>query len=86
MFGGAPAEFIEALEAEPVEFEVEPDNWQAVCVFSRLQTQWRYSFAGIVGLDYTAVEALFRILEIEDKIELFAEIQTMEMAFLKVKA
>lgn len=38
--------------------EVWPENWPVVGLFSRLLTQWRYSFSGREGLDYAAVYPL----------------------------
>lgn len=83
---GAPADIIEALKAEDeaVDFEVDPDNWDIVMFFMRVQTQWRAGYAGPTGLDYTAVESTFRMLEIEDRREIFEGLQIMEAAALKV--
>lgn len=39
---------------------------------------------GFIGLDYTAVEATFRLLEVEDKPGMFACVQIMERAALDV--
>jgi hypothetical protein len=33
-------------------FEVLPENWEAVQMFMRCQTQWRTGMAGLIGLDY----------------------------------
>jgi len=39
---------------------------------------------GIVGLNYQAVEAVFNILDIKDRAEIFAGLQIMERAALAV--
>jgi hypothetical protein len=49
----------EADEAATV--YVWPDNWRSVAMFVELMTQWRVGMAGPVGLDYSAVAALFSI-------------------------
>jgi hypothetical protein len=40
------------------EYEVWPDNWDALNLFIACATQWRVSMAGPTGLDYAAVVAL----------------------------
>lgn len=40
--------------AEP-ELAVWAENWPAVRLFRAMRTQLRYSFAGVEGLDYTAL-------------------------------
>jgi len=75
-----------ALEAEDVEFEVDRENWETVMMFMRVQTQWRYGFAGPTGLDYAAVEAAMRMVRAEKTDDLFTGIQIMEVAALKTLA
>ena len=72
------------MAAEQVELEIEPDNWDTVMLFCRVQTQWRYSFGGRAGLDYPAVFATMDRLKVADPDGLvFEGIQVMEAASLK---
>lgn len=68
----------------PDDFEVFPDNWGIVEMFLRLQTQWRTSMSGVIGLDYGAAEWLFRLYEVEDQRTLLEGLQVMEGAVMKV--
>lgn len=68
----------------PKDFEVWPDNWPAVEVFLRCQTQWRTTMAGVCGLDYSAVEWLFRLYEVEDQPTVLENLQVMEAAAVKI--
>jgi hypothetical protein len=71
-------------EAKP--FEVLPENWEAVQTFMRCQTQWRTSMAGLIGLDYGAVQWLLRLYEVEDHRSALEDLQIMEAAVLSVVA
>jgi hypothetical protein len=63
-------------------FEVLPENWDAVQMFMRCQTQWRVGMAGPIGLDYGAVNWLLRLYEVEDQRSVLEDLQTMEAAVL----
>jgi hypothetical protein len=65
------------------EFEVHPDNWATVEMFLRLQTQWRSTMNGVIGLDYSAVQWLFRLYEVQDQRALLEDLQTMEVAAMQ---
>lgn len=79
----APQDFAERVLAEPVEFEVWAENWPALDLFLRVQTQWRIGgMGGCFGLDYTAVEAAMRMIKADKTEELFDKIQVMEFAAL----
>lgn len=65
------------------EFEVHPDNWATVEMFLRLQTQWRSTMNGVIGLDYSAVQWLFRLYEVQDERALLEDLQTMEVAAMQ---
>jgi hypothetical protein len=67
-------------------FEVLPENWEAVQMFVRCQTQWRTSMAGLIGLDYGAVEWLLRLYGVEDPRSVLEDLQIMEAAVLSVIA
>lgn len=85
MFGGAPAEFIEQAMSEPDEFEVWPENESALEIFCRLGTQWKVgALGGFLGLDYSGVLALFDLLGVENRKEMFDKVQDMERAALPV--
>lgn len=75
---------IEQIKGQEIDknFEVFEENWEIVRFFLRLQTQWRVFDGVFVGLDYTAVEALFRIYKTDNSIELFEGLQIMEIAAL----
>ena len=68
----------------PEDFEVWPDNWPAVEMFLRCQTQWRTTASGVCGLDYSAVEWLFRLYEVEDQPTVLENLQVMEAAAVKI--
>ena len=63
-------------------FEVLAENWEAVQMFMRCQTQWRVGMAGPIGLDYGAVNWLLRLYEVEDQRSVLEDLQTMEAAVL----
>jgi hypothetical protein len=81
---GAPQELIEMHTASDA-LEIWPENVETVSAFLRLQTQWVLgAMGGVVGLNYQAVEALFNILGIEKRLEVFDGLQVMERAALAV--
>ena len=68
----------------PEHFEVWEQNWPAVEIFLRCQTQWRTTMAGVCGLDYSAVEWLFRLYKVEDQPTVLENLQVMEAAAVKI--
>jgi hypothetical protein len=66
-------------------FEVWPDNWAAVQVFSALSTQWRAGATGPIGLDYTAVPVVLRLTSTPraDWPDVFDCVRVMEVAAIK---
>jgi Phage related hypothetical protein (DUF1799) len=58
------------------------ENWAVVAMFLRLQTQWRTSMSGVLGLDYVAVEWMLRLYEVEDQRSMLEDLQVMEGAAL----
>lgn len=76
---GLPAEMF-----EPEDYEVEPECWEAVCLFSRLMTQWRTGPAGIVGLDYGAARWLFSLYSVKNPRQLLEDLQIMEAEWLEM--
>nr|BAR23508.1 hypothetical protein [uncultured Mediterranean phage uvMED]BAR23558.1 hypothetical protein [uncultured Mediterranean phage uvMED] len=77
-------EQLAALKLEEVvqDFEVWEDNRQIVEMFMRMQTQWRTSMSGAVGLDYAALEWLCRLYPVDNPQELFEGLQVMEYTAL----
>jgi len=77
-------EQLAALKLEEVvqDFEVWDDNRQLVEMFMRMQTQWRTSMSGAVGLDYAALEWLCRLYPVDNPQELFEGLQVMEYTAL----
>lgn len=47
-------------------FEVWPDCWPAIDLYSRVMTQWRSSMGGLVGLDYAVVFQLLDRMGLND--------------------
>ena len=60
------------------DFEVIPSAWPAVCMFLRVQTQWRISTGAIVGLDYSAVRWVFDLYEVKEPRRLLDDLQIIE--------
>ena len=58
------------------------ENWAVVEMFLRLQTQWRMSMSGVLGLDYVAVEWMLRLYGVEDQRSMLENLQVMEGAAL----
>lgn len=87
---GAPEEIIAQLEADDHdgEFEVWPDNWEALVAFIAVSTQWRTaSISGRAGsqlywqgLDYTAAQAGLAGADIAVNPDLWRGLQVMEAA------
>lgn len=75
MFGLALPE----LEPEG-DFEVWEENWPAMEMFLRCQTQWRTTMSGVLGLDYSAVAWILRLYEVEDQRSMLEDLQVMEAA------
>lgn len=61
-----------------------PDNWQAVCVFETLGTQWRMGPGGAYGLDYGVLPEIWRRTKTKpaDRDRVFEAIRVMEAAAL----
>ncbi len=84
-FGATPEQIAAAKDQQEVikaNFEVWRENWEIVGIFIRLSTQWHISMSGMTGLNYSSLEYLCRLYEVEDPVILFEGIQVMEMAAL----
>ena len=47
-------------------------------MFLRCQTQWRSGPAGVIGLDYLALDLAFRLYEADDPATMLEDIQVIE--------
>lgn len=63
-----------------------PDNILACDVFAAMQTQWRSSGYGATGLDYTAIPAVFDLLDVprDLRADTFDCLRVMESAALSL--
>ena len=71
---------------ESTDLEVWDENWDAVIMFLRLQTQWQVSMSGYVGLKYEVLlgsEGWFGLYNVEDRRDMLERLQIMEAAALK---
>jgi hypothetical protein len=86
---GLPEDQIAKIAPEKIrnDFEVLPENWEAVQFFLRCQTQWRTGgMGGMVGLDYGAVAWLLRLYRAKDQRAVLEDLQVMESAVLETMA
>ena len=47
-------------------------------LFIKLMTQWRTTMGGVIGLDYTVLQMLFELYDVNNRQEIFEDIQVME--------
>ena len=73
-----------AQNKEDDDFAVWEENVEVVTMFLRLQTQWHLVQGGFVGLNYQSAEFLFKIYSVANPAEMMMDLQTMELAALKV--
>lgn len=71
-------------EQPPTDFEVWEENWLALEMFLRCQTQWRTTMSGVLGLDYVVVAWLLKLYEVENTRALLEDLQVMEAAAMMV--
>ena len=62
--------------------EIEPENVLAAEIYFLTSTQWRMSFAGPVGLDYSAVHAVMGYQKVRDRADCFLRLRAIEHAVL----
>ena len=70
---------------EPKDFEVWDENWEAVMMFLRMQTQWQVSMAGYVGLKYEVLlgsGGLFDLYNVKDRRDVLERLQVLEATAL----
>lgn len=81
---GIPAAALDAAK-EGDEFEVYPENWEAVKLFLDCSTQWVIAgMGGMVGLNYQSVDFMMRLRGIENSAETFDKVQVMEREALAI--
>ena len=51
-------------------------------IFIKLMTQWRTTMGGVIGLDYSVLQMLFDLYDINNRQEIFENIQIMEQEAL----
>ena len=64
------------------DFAVWPENWDAIELFLRCQTQWRTSVGGVTGFDYSSVLALVNMYAYD--VSVFEDLQIMEAAAIEL--
>ena len=78
---------LELLDLPPPpdeDFGILRENWPVVEMFLRVQTQWRTTMSGVIGLDYAAVRWLFKLYDVEEPRALLEDLQVMEAAAMVV--
>lgn len=66
------------------DFEVIPAAWPAVCMFLRVQTQWRAGGGVLIGLDYNAVRWIFELQNVANPNELLGDLQVIEGRVIEI--
>ncbi len=61
-----------------------PENWDALDLFLKSQTQWRSSVGGITGLDYGGVLAIMGMYKYDDPVTVFEDLQVLEVTALRL--
>jgi len=67
------------------DFDVWEENWEAVMMLVRMQTQWSVSMAGYVGLKYEVLlcsGGLFDLYNVEDRCDVLERLQILEATAL----
>lgn len=59
-----------------------PENWEAVRLFVRCQTQWRVSDGRRIGLDYGAMLAMGSLYQIDNLSQVVESVQVIEAEIL----
>lgn len=70
---------IEPHHLAPREYRLWAEHWPAVDLFSRLQTQWRATSGGLVGLDYGVLMALAPVWGVTVTRPVMDALQVMEV-------
>ena len=65
-------------ERKEKDFEVWEEHWESVMLFTKMLTQWRTTMGGVIGFDYNVLQMLFEMYDIDNRKEIFEDIQVME--------
>lgn len=73
-------------QLKSVDFGVWSENWDAVELFLRCQTQWRTGPGGVIGLDYSVVLSLATLYlpASAEKQTILEDVQIMERRALEL--
>ena len=52
-------------------------------LFIRMMTQWSTTMGGVIGLDYSVLQMLFDLYDIDNRKEIFENIQVMEQEAMR---
>lgn len=76
------------LPEEAKDYQVLPENWEAVTLFLKCCTQWKHAgMAGTcTGLDYSSVDVVIRHFDIKDSQDAFWRLQQIESEALAAMA
>ena len=78
-----PPEWMDPAQHEPQHFEVWPENWEAVRLFIRCQTQWRWRPDGHrAGLIYSELLAMGSLYQIDNLSQVVESVQVIEAEIL----
>ena len=74
------------FEDEPVsdDFEVNPENWEAVMMFLRVQTQFRTDNGYVVGLDYNVLFKVMELEKIKNPLDVLEDVQIIEARIIEL--
>ena len=73
----------ELLEMQKSEdFEVWPENWPALQLFLRVQTQWRATYGAYYGLDYNTLFSAIELYQLDDRADIFERVQNIEFGII----
>ncbi len=64
---------------QPKLYEVWLENWDVVEMFLRVQTQWRTTLGGVIGLDYGVVLQMASLCRTPDPLQLLEGLYVMEV-------
>ena len=71
---------------QPQHFEVWPENWPAVHLFIRCQTQWRTDNGQRTGLIYSELLAIGSLYLIDNLSQVVEDVQVIEAEILSQEA
>jgi hypothetical protein len=66
------------------DFQVLPENWDAIDLFLRCQTQWNTSVGGVTGLNYASVLAIIDMYKYADPVSVFEDLQVLEITAMSL--